>query len=60
MKAKVRPEQQPAAPAPAPCSQRRCVSSAELLGDSRELRIDHQGEQYLLRLTRLGKLILTK
>jgi hemin uptake protein HemP len=36
------------------------VSSAELLGEQRELRILHQGEHYVLRLTRLGKLILTK
>lgn len=38
----------------------KTVSSAELLGEQRELRIVHQGEQYVLRLTRLGKLILTK
>jgi hemin uptake protein HemP len=48
-------------PAPVvPMAQQRRVSSAELLGDQRELRIEHQGEQYTLRLTRLGKLILTK
>jgi len=38
----------------------RVVTSTELLGAGRELRIEHQGEQYTLRLTRLGKLILTK
>lgn len=38
----------------------RSVRSAELLGERRELRILHQGEQYTLRVTRLGKLILTK
>jgi len=38
----------------------RSVGSAELLGERRELRILHQGEQYTLRVTRLGKLILTK
>jgi hemin uptake protein HemP len=38
----------------------RTIDSQELLGNSRELRIRHQGESYTLRLTRLGKLILTK
>lgn len=59
-------------PSPLPCSDRespnppalpavpRTVSSNDLLGDARELRIVHQGEQYTLRLTRLNKLILTK
>lgn len=37
----------------------RVVGSVELLGERRELRILHQGEQYTLRVTRLGKLILT-
>lgn len=39
---------------------RKTVSSSELFGASREVRIVHHGEQYTLRLTRLGKLILTK
>ena len=38
----------------------RTIDSEDLLGTSRELRIRHQGESYTLRLTRLGKLILTK
>jgi hemin uptake protein HemP len=38
----------------------RTVNSAELLGSSRALRIVHRGAVYTLRLTRLGKLILTK
>jgi hemin uptake protein HemP len=38
----------------------RTVTTNDLLGDARELRIVHQGEQYTLRLTRLNKLILTK
>ena len=38
----------------------RTVASQDLLGTGRELRIRHQGESYTLRLTRLGKLILTK
>ena len=38
----------------------RTIDSQDLLGNSRELRIHHQGESYTLRVTRLGKLILTK
>ena len=38
----------------------RTIDSAALLGTARELRIRHQGESYTLRITRLGKLILTK
>ncbi len=36
------------------------LHSAELLGTSREVVIAHAGEEYRLRLTRQGKLILTK
>ena len=36
------------------------VSSESLLGARGELKIQHNGEQYSLRRTRLGKLILTK
>lgn len=38
----------------------RVVSSRELLGERGQLQIEHQGERYLLRITRQGKLILTK
>lgn len=38
----------------------RRVTSAELIGGARELRIDHAGEEYRLRITSKGKLILTK
>lgn len=38
---------------------RRC-SSRDLLGDGDRLLIVHGGEAYVLRLTRQGKLILTK
>ncbi len=44
---------------PAPVSTRR-VSSRALLGQSTSLVIDHEGVSYVLRATRLGKLILTK
>ena len=38
----------------------RVIPSAELLGARGQLLIEHQGERYLLRVTRQGKLILTK
>ena len=45
---------------PGPSARRRMISSRELLGDQLELLIEHQGAEYRLRLTRQGKLILTK
>ncbi len=36
------------------------VTSRDLLGDDTRLHIRHNRERYLLRLTRAGKLILTK
>ena len=36
------------------------VTSAALLGGRDALMIQHHGERYILRLTRAGKLILTK
>lgn len=38
----------------------RRINSETLLGGERTLVIQHQGEEYTLRLTRLGKLLLTK
>jgi hemin uptake protein HemP len=38
----------------------RSVSSEALFAGRRELLIDHAGEEYRLRLTNQGKLILTK
>ena len=35
------------------------VDSAALLGNARELVIDHAGREYRLRVTQNGKLILT-
>lgn len=46
----------PAVPAP----QRKRVSSQELLANEREIEIEHVGQLYRLRLTSLGKLLLTK
>lgn len=39
---------------------RQRLQSAELFGTGREVVIEHAGEEYRLRLTRQGKLILTK
>jgi hemin uptake protein HemP len=39
---------------------RRRLSSQALLGNEREIEIEHSGQLYRLRLTSLGKLILTK
>jgi len=36
------------------------LHSKELFGSAHEIAIDHAGEEYRLRLTRQGKLILTK
>ncbi|TAH50202.1 MAG: hemin uptake protein HemP [Betaproteobacteria bacterium] len=38
----------------------RTLSSAELLGGSQAVHIEHLGTWYVLRATRSGKLILTK
>ena len=36
------------------------IPSSELFGTAHEIVIEHAGEEYRLRLTRKGKLILTK
>jgi hemin uptake protein HemP len=36
------------------------LHSSELFGTAREIVIEHAGDEYRLRLTRQGKLILTK
>ena len=43
-----------------PWSQRRRISTADLLQGAREVIIVHKGEEYVLRVTKTGKLILTK
>lgn len=45
---------------PASGSGPRVVASEELLRGAREIIIRHVGEDYRLRLTRAGKLILNK
>ena len=47
-------------PAGAPAREPRRVSSEELIGPGREVLIRHAGCDYRLRITRQGKLILTK
>jgi hemin uptake protein HemP len=51
------PATQPARPLPA---EPRRIDSATLLGPQGEVLIDHQQQVYRLRVTSLGKLILTK
>lgn len=47
-------------PDPPSAAGQRTISSRELLGAQKEVVIEHRGEFYRLRLTSLGKLILTK
>jgi hemin uptake protein HemP len=44
---------------PEPPKQRGRVSSSTLMGDLRELIIEHNGREYRLRVTSHGNLILT-
>ena len=43
-----------------PSSQRKRVSTTDLMRGSREVVLLHEGEKYILRITKAGKLILTK
>lgn len=38
----------------------KAVDSADLFAGRNEIRLHHRGEEYRLRITRQGKLILTK
>jgi hemin uptake protein HemP len=40
--------------------QRQRITTAELMQGAREVIIVHAGEEYILRITKTGKLILTK
>ena len=42
------------------CPQRKRITTADLMQGAREIIVLHQGEEYLLRITKSGKLILTK
>jgi hemin uptake protein HemP len=55
-----RPPQPSAAASHLSSSQRRRISTADLMQGDRELIIVHKGEEYVLRITKTGKLILTK
>jgi hemin uptake protein HemP len=44
----------------APARGLRRVSTNELMAGSREIILDHDGKEYRLRITSLGKLILTR
>lgn len=51
----------PNADAPASASVKaRRFSARRLFGEARELVIEHGGDEYRLRITHAGKLILTK
>jgi hemin uptake protein HemP len=50
----------PPAPPPQPMSALRRVASGELMAGNREIIILHDGQEYRLRITSTGKLILTK
>lgn len=50
----------PAGPVPTGPADARTWRSADLLGTRNEIQIDHHGAIYRLRVTSLGKLILTK
>ncbi len=50
----------PQHPEQAPRPTTRRIRSADLLREARDLIILHNDEEYHLRITRLGKLILTK
>jgi hemin uptake protein HemP len=57
------PTQQPLPPpltASQPAGEAPRLDSAQLLGGRKQVAISHGGELYSLRLTRNGKLILTK
>jgi hemin uptake protein HemP len=47
-------------PKPAQAQAVQCVTSDSLLNGATELHIDHHGVIYRLKVTELGKLILTK
>lgn len=52
--ARASPREQTGAPTPGP------ISSRTLIGPSRRLLIEHDGEVYVLQITRQNKLLLTK
>ena len=57
MHAKTRARHDDPAPFAAPC---RLMNSRDLFGSQRRIQIVHDGQVYVLQVTRQGKLILTK
>ena len=55
-----RPKQPPEPVVRVVWSQRRRIRTIDLMQGEREIILLHQGEEYLLRITKTGKLILTK
>ena len=47
-------------PDPYSGTSRKRLASSDLFGDTHEVLIEHAGQEYRLRITRQGKLILTK
>ena len=55
------PEPKPELPAlPVSYPLRNQITTLDLMQGAREIIILHRGEEYLLRITKTGKLILTK
>ena len=45
---------------PLPWSHRKRITTTDLMQGAREVIIVHEGEEYVLRITKTGKLIMTK
>jgi len=59
MKKEIPPKREgPGSQTPRP--QRKRINTADLMQGAREIILLHEGEEYVLRITRTGKLILTK
>ena len=50
----------PTAEPPLSWPQRRRIMTTDLMQGAREVIIVHEGEEYVLRITKTGKLLLTK
>jgi hemin uptake protein HemP len=50
----------PNTPDPTPRPSVRVLDTRALFGEQTEVRLHHRGEEYRLRITKQGKLILTK
>jgi hemin uptake protein HemP len=55
-----RPSEPNTAEPPLSWSQRRRIMTTDLMQGAREIIIVHEGEEYVLRITKTGKLLLTK